>query len=146
MILSVQESASLDGNNIDGKRLTILEGALATRTPTATAESCHSNRKFLLECGISACLPCSGNRVYSLLGRLLAFDSILYIGRVLLPNRTVLPCLTAATAYWPLPPTLSNTWRRFFDGWPLIMALICTLHIVVFAAPKPPTTQSLEQR
>src|SRR5512137_772039 len=111
LILSVHGSASLDGTTLTENASQAWKGFLQQEVQLPLG-SCYSNRKFPLNCGALACLPRPRNRVYSLLGRLLAFDSLLYISRALLPNRTVLPCLTAVTAYWPLPPTRSNTWRR----------------------------------
>src|SRR5580698_405922 len=102
------------------------------------------NRKPLRNCASLAQPPRLRNRVYSLPGHLFALATLPYFRRVPCPNRTVLPWLTAATAFWLSLPTLSNIWRRFSGAWQLIPALICMWHIAVSAGRKLATIPSLE--
>src|SRR5271169_5157183 len=109
-----------------------------------TVRRLRVNRKPLRHCASLAQPSRRRNRLYSLPGHLFALATLPYLRLVSRPNRTVLPCLTAATEYWLSLPTLSNIWHRSFAGWPLTPALICTWHIAVSAARKPGMTLSLE--
>ena len=102
------------------------------------------NRKPLRNCASLAQPPRPRNRVYSLPGHLFALATLPYFREFSPANRTVLLCLTAATAFWLSPPILSNTWRRSFGEWQLILVLICMWHIAVFAGRKLGTIPSLE--
>lgn len=102
------------------------------------------NRKPLRNCASLAQPPRPRNRVYSLPGHLFALATLPHFRRVPPANRTVLLCLTAVTEFWLSLHTPSNTWRRSFGAWQLILALICMWHIAVFAARKLGTIPSLE--
>src|SRR5580704_1839998 len=111
-----------------------------------TVRRLRVNRKPLRNCASLAQPSRARNRVYSHPGHLSALATLAYFRRILRPKRTVLLCLTAATAFWLSPHTLSNTWRRFFDGWRFIRGSICMWRIAVFAVPRPGMILSLEPR